>query len=229
MNRNKRINVSELIGKKFNHFTVIKEVPPVVRNKTSIRVQCDCGEIREYDVWRVISGHTKSCGCEKSSMIAKSRTTHGLRHHPLSEVWHNMIKRCYRNTWPDYHRYGGRGIFVCEEWRNNFEAFFKWAIDNGWQKGLFFDREDNDGNYTTDNCRFITIKESANNTSGNVIIEHEGVRYTKTQLAERYGLKLSDLIARLKRGLSLNEALNMPVKRRIKRVPEIKYAFGYIN
>jgi hypothetical protein len=228
MNRNKRINVNELIGKRFNHFIVVKEVPPVVRNKTSIQVQCDCGKIMEYDVWRVVSGHTKSCGCQKPKMIAEVMTTHGLRSHPLADVWHNMKKRCYSSKWPEFHRYGGRGITICDEWLNDLPAFYNWAINNGWAKGLELDREENDGNYSPSNCRFITGKANSNNTSLNVIIEYEGIKYTKTQLAEKHGLKLSDLTRRLRKGLSLDDALNMGVKRRTKQ-PEIKYAFGFIN
>jgi len=83
-------------------------------------------------------------------------TRHGLSHHPLYRIWTYMKSRCYNLNDTAYYDYGGRGIAICEEWKDNPEAFVLWGIDNGWTKGLNIDRIDNDGSYELSNCRFVT-------------------------------------------------------------------------
>jgi hypothetical protein len=75
-----------------------------------------------------------------------------------------MKKRCYNEKCPDFKNYGGRGITVCDEWRNDFKAFYDWSISHGWKKDLYIDRIDNDGNYDPSNCRWTTMTVQANNT-----------------------------------------------------------------
>lgn len=92
----------------------------------------------------------------KIELARKNFTTHGLSKHPLYSVYRNMINRCENEKTPRYKDYGGRGITVCEEWRNDFIAFYDWCMANGWRKGLQIDRKMNDGNYTPQNCRIVT-------------------------------------------------------------------------
>ncbi len=88
---------------------------------------------------------------------------HGLKHHPLYQVWANMKQRCHNERHIQYPEYGGRSIGVCQEWQNDFLFFYDWAIENGWAEGLEIDRKDNDGNYSPDNCRFVTRRINAVN------------------------------------------------------------------
>lgn len=82
---------------------------------------------------------------------------HGMKYHPLYSVYKSMIERCYKPEYcPNFRRYGARGISVCEEWRENRVKFFDWALSHGWARGLQLDRENNDGNYSPENCRFVT-------------------------------------------------------------------------
>ena len=99
---------------------------------------------------------------------------HGLCEHPLYNVWKNMKKRCYNKNVYNYKSYGGRGIIVCDEWRNNFKAFYDWALNNDYEKGLEIDRVDNDGNYEPSNCRFVTRSENQKNKRvyGKIKIKH---------------------------------------------------------
>jgi hypothetical protein len=76
-----------------------------------------------------------------------------------------MIARCENKKGAQYHDYGGRGISVCSEWRDSFQAFYDWAYANGYEKGLEIDRKDNDGGYLPENCRWITKVRNVNNTS----------------------------------------------------------------
>lgn len=92
------------------------------------------------------------------------RYTHGLTGHPLYRVWTQMKQRCGNINNRRYKSYGGRGIAVCDDWRNDFAAFHAWAVSHGYQKGLHIDRIDNDGDYTPDNCHYVTNTE--NNAAG---------------------------------------------------------------
>lgn len=111
---------------------------------------------------------------------------HGLRHDPLYSVWANMKNRCYNKNDPHYERWGGRGITVCKEWRNNFKLFYDWAVANGYRKGLTLDRIDNNGNYEPSNCRWSTIKEQNRNKRNVKFIEYNG----KSQLLEEWANEL---------------------------------------
>lgn len=118
---------------------------------------CDCGEttfVRGTDLRR---GATRSCGC----LFLELKTKHGYCHHKLYKIWSSMVGRCVNKNNQSYKNYGGRGIFVCDEWRERPESFIKWALDNGWKDGLHLDRRENDSGYCPRNCRFI--KQGENN------------------------------------------------------------------
>jgi len=151
----KKVPLNNIIGKKFGRLTVIK-----YHKRSHWKCVCDCGNnsiVRGADLK---SGNTKSCGCFRVDEM----TTHGLSDHPLKGTWKDMIGRCYNKNNKSFKHYGARGITVCFEWRNDFVAFFDWAIKKGWKKGLTIDRIDNDGNYTPENCEFITKSENCRKT-----------------------------------------------------------------
>lgn len=96
--------------------------------------------------------------------MEKPRVQHGLKKHPLYSVWCNMKQRCNNKKDKNHKNYGGKGISVMKKW-DSFIPFYNWAIENGWQKGLCIDRKNNDGNYSSRNCRFVTIKINNENRS----------------------------------------------------------------
>lgn len=109
---------------------------------------------------------------------------HSLSQHPLYRVWQDMKTRCYNSNHKGYKDYGKRGIKICNEWINDPEIFIKWALANGWEKGLLIDRENNNGNYTPNNVRFVNRELNqrnqrllrSNNTSG-----YRGVSWNKRE------------------------------------------------
>ena len=129
----------------------------------------------------------------------------------LITIRHSMYCRCYYPTTHGYERYGGRGIKICEEWINNPNSFYDWAINNGYKKGLTLDRIDVNGNYEPSNCRWATKEMQDNNKRTNRKITYKGETKTLSQWAREYNINIVTLSDRLKAGLSIDEALNKPV------------------
>ena len=137
------------------NWTVIEEAPRRGKYRYML-CRCACGRQKEVYLGNLHSG--KSTQCKHCG-----NTKHGLTKHPLSSTWDTMIQRCTNPNRNRYKDYGGRGITVCEQWRNNFKAFYDFCMKNGWKQGLEIDRINNDGNYSPENCRFVTPRQNSIN------------------------------------------------------------------
>lgn len=126
---------------------------------------------------------------------------------PLYGRWNAMKQRCFNETNPKFHRYGGRGITIVDEWLD-FHEFENWAKENGYQKELTLDRIDTDGNYGPSNCRWVNQSIQQNNRNNNRIIEYEGKEYTLAELSDLYDMNSATLAQRLDKGMSVKKALN---------------------
>lgn len=137
---------------------------------------------------------------------------HGLYYSPLYGVWEKMKSRCYNPNHINYGDYGARGIRICAEWENDFKAFHDWAQANGYASGLFLDRKDNNGDYSPENCRWVTRKENNNNKRNNIMLTAFGRTQTVAQWADKAGLKYWTLLHRVQSGrMTPEECVTKPV------------------
>lgn len=175
----------DLTGKRFGRLTVIKEVSPHY-SKSGVRMRmweckCDCGNNRILSTSNITNGNTKSCGCLKKELLLSKNTTHGMSKTKLYSVWGSMKDRCFNENVSQFSDYGGRGISVCNEWKNDFQAFYDWAIGNGYKDGLTIERKDVNGDYCPENCCWITREEQSKNRRNSHFITYRGETKTLSE------------------------------------------------
>lgn len=174
--------------------------------------KCDCG--KELRVWAtaLISGNTRSCGCLQADRTGVSGRTHGESKTPLHVVWCGMKARCRNPTHASYENYGGRGIAVSPEWESDYLAFKAWSLANGYRKGLTLDRIDNDGPYSSCNCRWTTYAVQGRNKRSNVKVTAFGETKTLTEWHQdaRCTVKRGGILHRIGAGFSPEDAITKP-------------------
>ena len=138
-----------------------------------------CGTKFKASTNNIKSGYSKSCGCYRKRTTSETHKTHGLVSTRLYSIWSNMKERVFNIKYKRYNDYGGRGITICDEWKNDFMSFYDWAMSNDYSDELSIDRIDNDGNYCPENCRWTTPsiqsrnqRKRRNNTSGYKGVSH---------------------------------------------------------
>lgn len=157
--------MKDLTGQRFSMLTAVQKVGRTKQGNALWECKCDCGKtciVRSNDLK---SGNSKSCGCFKRSLSSARMTKHGMTGTKIHDLWCNIKQRCSCKNNTQFASWGGRGITVCEEWKNNFEAFYEYVskLPHFGEKGYSLDRINNDGNYAPGNVRWATAKEQANN------------------------------------------------------------------
>lgn len=135
----------------------------------------------------------------------------------LYRVWDGIIQRCYNPNAKNYNNYGGRGIRMADEWKNDFSVFEAFCLSNGWEYGLQVDRIDNEKGYYPNNIRFVTAKENLRNKRTSHFITYNGITLCAADWCEKLGIDDSTLWRRLTSGWSIEDALTKPLQKRTKR------------
>lgn len=195
-------------GQKMRDCTFVKEIG---KRKSGIQMQryaifiCQCGNQFECRITFVITGVVKSCGCARVKNAKKNFTIHGYTKNGniTSEynAWNSMKSRCYIPKNKAYHNYGGRGIKVCDRWKNSFENFL---TDMGLKHSPnhSLDRYPNyNGNYEPSNCRWATKKEQMENRRVSVYIIDDGVSISAKEYSKIKGIPYSTIMDQVHRGV----------------------------
>ena len=197
----------DLKNKKFNNLKVISFAYNK-NGRTFWKCKCDCGNYCIKDAYKIMTGHTKSCGCislQNKKELYKYSIKHKMTNTPLYRTWQNMKRRCDNKKMEDYKYYGKRGIKVCEKWKNDFMSFYNWAIENSYKEDLTIDRIDVNGNYEPNNCRWVDRKVQANNTRRNHYIEYNGEKHTLAEWEKITNIKSPTLRYRIKNNYPLEK------------------------
>ena len=216
--------LKDMIGYRVHRLTVIARGETQGKSTGAYWIcQCDCGNKTNIAGQHLRTGAIKSCGCHNSK-VAKERmkllsTKHGMCKTRIYKIWTGMCKRCLSTKDKYFHRYGARGITVCDEWSNNFMSFVEWSDKNGYAENLSIDRIENNGNYEPSNCRWTTKRVQANNRAreGNLkntrYITYQGVTYVLSEFADKYlTVDMDTFWSRLQRGIPIDQAMSLPIR-----------------
>lgn len=193
---------ADLTDNTYGNLTVLKFSRRDQRRRQWYICLCGCGKEKELPSMDFKLGKIISCGCIKAQKFRERVTKHNESHTLLYYVWQGMLRRCDDEKNPGYKNYGGRGISVCDEWKE-YPTFAKWARSKGYKKPLTIERLDNDGNYNPGNCKWATSQEQGFNKRNTVKIEIEGHTYNSKEFYTTYGIKPDVLYYRLKKGLNV--------------------------
>lgn len=207
------IKVNDLTGQRFERLTVIERDCNDRGNGAYWICKCDCGNYNVVRGAELRNGHTKSCGCQKNENTSSRMRTHGMRKTRLYNTWQCIRARCYNEKIRNFRHYGGKGIAVCDEWRNSFESFRDWAMANGYNDSLTIDRIDVDGDYCPENCRWVDMVVQENNTSRNHYLTYKNETRSMADWARIKGLNYHTLRHRISLGWSVERALEEPIRK----------------
>lgn len=193
----------DLTGRRFGRLTVVEFYGNDNGGRPRWLCECDCGGtaiVRSYDLK---GGKVVSCGCYWRERLVECNTTHNMakEHSKLYYEHYNMIKRCHDPKCKNYNNYGGRGIKVCDRWREDIHNFYDdvSGLPHFEEDGYSLDRIDNDGDYTPNNVRWATIKEQNLNKRNTLIFIYKGETRTLKEWSEIFNVPYNILYQRVRR------------------------------
>jgi hypothetical protein len=207
--------LKNIVGQRFGKLLVLEFVGSNHEKRRIFKCRCDCGNETTSTFSNLVRKNKSSCGCgmRTSGWNIKHGASVNGKLPRIYRIWQGMKARCYRIDEDHYPRHGGRGITVCDEWRDNFKAFEEWSLKNGYADNLTIDRfPDNNGPYSPSNCRWATMVQQNRNKRSNVFIEAFGKKLTLAEWAEVTGLPLPVISRRRKKGWSDIDVITKPLR-----------------
>lgn len=197
-------NRMDIGGQKYNRLTAIKFIKKDKHGGSIWECLCECGNTSYVRLGALRAGQVKQCSkCSNTDKISVPIMNKRIRN-----IYKGMKRRCYETNRAEYHRYGGRGISVCNEWLIYPDKFEEWSLLNGYSETLSIDRIDNNGNYEPSNCRWTDDKVQGNNRRDNRTIEHNGESLTVSQWAGKLNIDRTTIYNRIQNKESLDSVLN---------------------
>ena len=189
-----KTNFIYFVGKTFGYWTVLGFAYYDHKKVPYVNAKCCCGIEKPVQWKNLKAGKTTNCGC-------RNRLTHWAKE-PLYRIWKAIKTRCYKETHHKYKHYGGKGVTMCEEWKNSYVPFRDWCLANGWEKGLEVDKDKKgDGMvYSPENCTILTHKENTRLSSHSKLSMEKAAEIRKSslssfELAEIYGVRVGAIRA----------------------------------
>lgn len=181
--------------------------------------RCECGNLTVVGVPDLRAEHTRSCGCLFLEQLTDRMTTHGRTHADGYSSWANMIQRCTNPNYDSYHNYGGRGIRVCDRWLEAPGGYANFFKDMGERpsKRHTLERKLVNGDYTPENCKWATIEEQARNRRDNIMLTYKGKTQCRADWEAELGKRRHFIRDRMKRGWTLEQAIETPLGQRNKK------------
>lgn len=209
MARAYRTTAVDMSGMKFGMLTAVRPTERRIGNNVGWLCRCDCGNTAIVPTNNLRTGNTKSCGCWKIQRPMKHGSARNSGRTKEYNAWNSMLRRCQNPRHKNFNRYGGRGITVCERWRD----FANFLADMGPRPpGLTLERKDNSSGYSPDNCKWASYSEQNRNTRQSRYVTIGDQTRCLADWAKEVGLSVSTINVRIHRGWSPERAILTPAK-----------------
>jgi hypothetical protein len=208
----KKLTLEMMVNQNFSRLTVISKVNG--GGVSRFLCKCACGNTKVIDGFKLRNGHTKSCGCLMRETASQRMKKHGLSNTRLHTIWGGMIGRTSSQNKDKWGLYVGRGISVCEKWKNFINFYndmlpsYQYASNIYGEKNISLDRINNNGNYCKKNCKWSTRKQQMRNMRKNVYFTFNQKRLTIPEWSEITGIKQCTIRSRIYRGWTHERVLS---------------------
>lgn len=190
----------DLSDMRFGRLIVLSYAGKSKNNRQLWNCRCDCGMRCQVLRDSLISGRTKSCGCLHREGVLQRCAKHNNSRSRLHNIWAMMKNRCYNINYCGYKNYGGRGIVVCDAWKNDYCSFEKWALEHGYDESFSIERINCNEGYSPENCTWIPILAQAKNTRRNHFVMFDNKVWLISELAKYLGVARKTIRLHISKG-----------------------------
>lgn len=202
----------DLTGTRYGRLTVKSYAGQASNGHSLWTCICDCGNVTVVSGSNLQCGKQVSCGCKRRDQVGRLNRTHAASKSRLYRIWCNIISRTENPRIKSYRYYGAKGVKMCDEWRNSFDAFRDWSMSHGYAEHLTIERLDNNKGYSPENCRWATWKEQFNHRTCSHLLTFNGRTQSIALWAEECNLPKGTVYRRLYDGWAIERALTEPVR-----------------